>query len=60
MRTDSSDAACLRDAAWILRTRARKRTFMLRVVTRFLELAAAKIDRAAEWDSVTGRTGRVT
>lgn len=58
MRTDSSDAVCLRDAAWILRTRATKRTFMLRAVTRFLELAAERIDQAAEWDAVTGRTGR--
>lgn len=60
MRTDESDAACLRDAAWVLRTRATRKTFMLRVVTRFLELAASKIDRAGEWDAVTGRAGRVT
>lgn len=55
MRTDSSDAATLRDAARILRNRASRRTVMLRVVTGFLEMAAARIDRAVEWDVVTGR-----
>jgi hypothetical protein len=44
-RTSQSDAACLRDAAWVLRTRARKLTFTLRVVIRVLEVSARNIER---------------
>jgi len=40
-----ADAACLRDAARILRTRSRRRTFSLRVIIRVLELRADRIER---------------
>jgi hypothetical protein len=46
MRNDKTDAACLRDAAWVLHTRARKRTFLLRVIIRVLELRADRIERS--------------
>ncbi len=39
-----SDAACLRDAARILRARARRQTFALRVITRVLERTADRIE----------------
>jgi hypothetical protein len=45
MRDDKADAACLRDAARVLHTRARKRTFALRVIIRVLELRADRIER---------------
>lgn len=44
MRTDASDAKCLRDAAWVLHTRADKVTFMLRVVIKVLKRTADSID----------------
>jgi len=40
-----SDAACLRDAAAILRDRAPKQTFLLRVFTGVLERRADRISR---------------
>lgn len=56
MRSDKADAACLRDAAWVLRTRARKQTFALRVVIRVLELRADRIERSGRHpEAVTGR-----
>jgi hypothetical protein len=46
MRNDKTDAACLRDAAWVLRTRAMRRTFMLRVIIRVLERTADRIEHS--------------
>jgi hypothetical protein len=46
MRDDKTDADCLRDAAWILHKRAPKRTFMLRVIIRVLELRADRIENS--------------
>ena len=46
MRNDKTDAACLRDAAWVLHTRAMRHTFMLRVVIRVLERAADRIEHS--------------
>jgi len=43
-RTGTSDAACLRDAARILHTRARKQTFALRVIIRVLQRTASRIE----------------
>jgi hypothetical protein len=57
-RTDQSDAKCLRDAAWILRTRAKKVSFNLRVVIMVLESAANRIDKADVWADVTGQQSR--
>ena len=45
MRDDQKDAACLRDAAWVLRTRAKRQTWPLRILCRVLELAACRIER---------------
>jgi hypothetical protein len=42
--TGTSDAACLRDAARILHTRARRKTFALRVIIRVLQRAADRIE----------------
>lgn len=58
LRTDQSDAQCLRDAAWVLRTRARKRTFAARLVEKYLFLAADEVDKRGEWRAVTGQDGR--
>ena len=44
MRNDKTDAACLRDAAWVLHTRAEKKTFALRVIIRVLQLRADRIE----------------
>ncbi len=44
MRTDEDDAACLRVAALVLHTRAKKHTFMLRVIIRVLQRTADRID----------------
>ena len=44
MRNDKTDAACLRDAAWILRKRASRQTFALRVIIRVLERTADRIE----------------
>lgn len=44
-RTPESDAACLRDAAWVLQTRARRKTFALRVILAYLRQAADRIDK---------------
>lgn len=46
-RADERDAAALRDAAWVLQARARKRTFLLRVMVRLLRHAADRIDPPA-------------
>ena len=46
MRNDETDAACLRDAAWILHTRATRRTFALRVIIRVLERTADRIEHS--------------
>jgi len=43
-RTGTSDAACLRDAAWILHTRVRRKTFALRVIIRVLQRTADRIE----------------
>lgn len=43
-RADERDAAALRDAAWVLQARARKKTFLLRVVMHLLRHAADRID----------------
>lgn len=44
MRDDAADARTLRDAAWVLQTRARRQTFMLRVIIRCLQRAAGRIE----------------
>jgi hypothetical protein len=44
MRNDKTDAACLRDAAWVLHTRARRKTFALRVIIRVLQRTADRIE----------------
>lgn len=44
-RTAKTDAACLRDAAWILSARSRKQTFAMRVICRVLQRCADKIER---------------
>jgi hypothetical protein len=48
VRSDQNDAKCLRDAAWVLRTRAKQLTFPLRVVIRVLERSADRIERGGE------------
>lgn len=42
---EARDAACLRDAARVLRTRSRRLTFALRVIIRVLELRADRIEQ---------------
>jgi len=44
--TTTTDAACLREAARILQARARKQTFMLRVIIRVLQRTADRIETA--------------
>ena len=44
MRNDKTDADCLRDAAWVLHTRARRQTFSLRVIIRVLQRTADRIE----------------
>ena len=53
MRNDANDAKTLRDAAWVLQTR-RKQTFCLRVMCKFLSLAADSIEpeAAVDWSKV--------
>jgi hypothetical protein len=46
VRNDKTDAACLRDAARVLHTRARKRTFALRVIIRVLQRTADRIEHS--------------
>ena len=46
MRTDKTDAECLRDAAWVLQTRAKRKTFALRVIIRVLQLRADRIEHS--------------
>lgn len=48
MRTDESDAKCLRDAAWVMQTRVEHVTFSVRVVIRVLQ-------RTADWIENKGR-----
>jgi hypothetical protein len=50
-RADERDAAALRDAAWVLQGRARKKTFLLRVMVRLLRRAADRIDSPAGGES---------
>jgi hypothetical protein len=51
MRNDKTDAACLRDAAWILHTRAMRRTFTLRVIIRVLQRTADRIEHPPSGDT---------
>jgi hypothetical protein len=51
MRNDKTDAACLRDAAWILHTRATRVTFTLRVIIRVLQRTADRIERPPPGDT---------
>jgi hypothetical protein len=51
MRDDKADAACLRDAARVLHTRARKRTFMLQVIIRVLQRTADRIEHPPSGDT---------
>jgi hypothetical protein len=46
-----ASATCLRDAAWILHTRARKQTFALRVIIRVLHRTADKIEHPPPGDT---------
>ena len=41
---DKTDADCLREAAWVLHTRAKRKTFALRVVIRVLQIRADRIE----------------
>jgi hypothetical protein len=50
MRDDKADTACLRDAAWIRHTRAKKKTFALRVIIRVLQLRADRIEHPPPGD----------
>lgn len=43
-RQRKTDAACLRNAAWILHTRSKRQTFTLRVIIRVLQLRADRIE----------------
>jgi hypothetical protein len=51
MRDDKTDAACLRDAAWVLHTRAKRKTFALRVIIRVLQLRADRIEHPPPGDA---------
>ena len=50
MRTDP-EPDCLRKAALILSTRARRKTFTLRVIIRVLERTADRIERTPPGDT---------
>jgi hypothetical protein len=55
MRNDKTDADCLRDAAWILHTRAKRQTFALRVIIRVLQLRADRIELGRQPDAAVIR-----
>jgi hypothetical protein len=52
---DLADAAILRHAAWVLRRRAPKVTFALRVIIRVLERTADRIDGGEDHESAVDR-----
>jgi hypothetical protein len=50
-RQRAAAATCLRDAAWILHTRAKRKTFALRVIIRVLQIRADRIEHPAPGDA---------
>lgn len=50
-RQRKAAAGCLRDAAWILHTRATRQTFMLRVIIRVLHRTADRIEHPPPGDA---------